>query len=301
MVLLLYKISQTKPCELFLNSIETLHSLRIHTISRQHESALTFWLRAASFGRRDSSCKGNFGSKVLLPNPSFVNQSPTPFSFNATSSDGPWLPDAAIRAPAAEPIFHTVGGHTFLNMPMLHVGAMLRNGQYVRYNAGEAGLGKQTGNAPANHRKLGDATQTTCSALLLVSRQGVIYAHIPPYLCPWMGKSKPAKPKVKAQEAEWKKHKDEWERLTSATKKTFNEYKPHLGNYKAHIIMGHYSRPNEAQQMMNEVFGEKSASGAKIDLDMNVNDLSRLVLVDQTVNPPVIHVGNSGSHTIPGV
>ena len=190
---------------------------------------------------------------------------------------------------------------------MLHVGAMLRNGEFVRYDAQDSSLGKQAGTAPPANRKIGDNTQASCVALLLVSREGVIYAHVPPYLCPWMGKNKPAKPTNKDKNlearlvADWQKQKDEWTRLQSATRKTFRDYKSKLGKYVAHLIMGQYSKPAEAQQMMNEVFGEGSASGHSIDLDTNANHLSRLVVVDQTVNPPVVHLANQGTFTIPGV
>jgi hypothetical protein len=118
-----------------------------------------------------------------------------------------------------------------------------------------------------------------------------------------MKKDKPAKPtgKDKHREAEWQKQKDEWSQMQSATKKIFKEYKPKLGKYVAHMVMGPNSKRAEAQLIMTELFGEESVTGHQISVEMEMKETSRLVVLDQTVEPPVIHLGDQGTHAIPGV
>jgi hypothetical protein len=193
---------------------------------------------------------------------------------------------ANIFAPSVPaPTFLLVpGGNThYLNIPMLYVGAMLKSGKWERYNANVKDLGKQSGTAIAQDRQIGDNSLTACVAIMLISKHGVIYAHVPPYLCPFLPNYKGTQKKDPTKEGEYKQ-------LKSAIKKTFSEYKGELGHYVAHMVLGQVARPDEAKHMMEELFGETLAGGTHIEVDTDPNDLTNLVLIDLRPDPPQLTI-----------
>jgi hypothetical protein len=170
---------------------------------------------------------------------------------------------------------------------MLYIGGMLKDGKWSRYNAGVKDLGKQSGTAIAIDRKIGDSSLTACVAISLVSKHGVIYAHVPPYLCPFM-------PNYKGTQHKDPSKKGEYDQLKSAIRKIFRDYKSELGHYVAHMVMGQVARKEEAEHIMEELFGEKLASSTQIQVDTDPNHLTNLVLIDLTVDPPQLTI--KGQH-----
>jgi hypothetical protein len=75
-----------------------------------------------------------------------------------------------------------VNGLKYLSIDVMQVGYLLKTGAY-KFSSGYPNVEYQKGTLPADSKRIGTNTLTICSAIMLVSQEGALMAHLNPDTC----------------------------------------------------------------------------------------------------------------------
>jgi hypothetical protein len=180
-------------------------------------------------------------------------------------------------SPAAYDPFKEVSGMKYLSIDVLQVGYMLKNGDY-KFSSGYPEH-YEKGTAPQNSKRIGTASLTICSAVILISREGALMAHMNPETCNLFLNKNKSKQDLENDKKlpNYNTLKDRYKTLKSDSVKFFKELKNRGSkNFLAVIVMGpNQTDDNYGKWMAEEFFGVTNAEVTQVHSKSLSNAVNR--------------------------
>jgi hypothetical protein len=168
-----------------------------------------------------------------------------------------WSVETVGRNSAALDPFKTVLGLKYLSIDVMQVGYMLNTGAY-KFSSGFP-VHYEKGTAAKDAKRIGTESLTICSAVMLISQEGALLAHLNPDTCELFLKKNKSKQELEADKKKpnYATLKRRYDDLRSDAKKFFKEFKSRGSkNFLAVVIKGpNQTNDDYGKWMAEEFFG----------------------------------------------
>ncbi|KAF8847924.1 hypothetical protein BDZ45DRAFT_754373 [Acephala macrosclerotiorum] len=179
-----------------------------------------------------------------------------------------------------------IGGHTCINVPMLYVAYLSSiTGYWERYNCTSGTKPtKQHGYVSTKDLlQLGTSNLATCMDINLISKNGAMKIHVPPYISPFVPGYQSNRPKT--QEG-----KDARKALKAAWKAMFNKHGSTMGRVTVEVVTGYAARKENVRLVLQDLLGDMGFSGEHHDIVFEETEVSGTTRVDLGTKPPTFFI-----------